>query len=414
VQDGRGFAAELLRTDDAPFVRELVMGVLRRRATLDAVHDGFSRRPAASLDADVLQALRIGLYQLLFLDGVPPHAAVSEAVAVLGPKSKRAYANGVLRAIQRGCSKVDPALDRGGASPTKRFERKGRAVYFFSRPVFPDPSVNLAGWLAAIHSHPELLVRRWLDEVGEERAVQRMESGNVVPELALRPRGGRCDAEQLAEALRSEQVPVMTVSRDPGQDIVVVPSGKTSVFKGRAYRTGLFSVQDPVQMEAVEILAPRPGEVIWDACAAPGGKATQIAEQIQSEGRLLATDADESRLERLRENVQRLGLTNVEIAAHDALSDAPPPGAPADGFDAVLLDAPCSNTAVFGRRPEARWRFEADTPKRLAEKQAHLITSVRRHLKPGGRLIYSICSFEPEEGPAHGLESTRSELVFRG
>lgn len=414
VQEGQGFAAELLRPDDAPFVRELVMGVLRRRATLDAVHDGFSRRRATSLDSDVIQALRIGLYQLLFLDGVPPHAAVSEAVAVLGPKSKRAYANGVLRAIQRGCRKVDPGLDRGGASPTKRFERKGRAVFFFSRPVFPDPSRDLAAWLAAVHSHPRMLVSRWLDDVGEQRTVERMEAANVVPDLALRPRAGRCDAEQLAAALRDEQVPVVVVARDPGRDIVVVAGGKTSVFKGRAYRDGLFSVQDPAQMDAVEILGPRPGESVWDACAAPGGKATQIAEQLEQNGRLVATDADESRLGRLDENVKRLGLKNVDIARHDAFSEAPPPGAPAEGFDAVLLDAPCSNTAVLGRRPEARWRFGDDSAPRLAELQGRLIESARRHLKPGGRLIYSVCSFEPEEGRGHGLESTRSELVFRG
>ena len=205
----------------------------------------------------------------------------------------------------------------------------------------------------------------------------------------------------------------MVVARDPGRDIVVVPGGKASVFKGRAYRDGLFSVQDPVQMDAVEILAPRPGEIVWDACAAPGGKATQIAEHLQQEGRVVATDVNESRLSRLDENVKRLGLTNVDIAAYDAFGEAPPPGAPAEGFDAVLLDAPCSNTAVLGRRPEARWRFRDDSATRLAELQARLIASVRRHLKPGGRLIYSVCSFEPEEGRGHGLEPTRSELVFR-
>jgi 16S rRNA (cytosine967-C5)-methyltransferase len=412
VEKGHGFAADLLRGDDAPFVRELVMGVLRRRGTLDAIHDSFSRRPAKELDDDVRQALRIGLYQLIFLDGVPPHAIVSEAVSILGPKSKRAYANGVLRAIQRETKKSDPELDRGGASPTKRFERKGRAVFFFTRSVFPDPTKDMAGWLAAVHSHPVELVRRWLKEVGEERTIARMEAGNVIPQMVLRPRAGRCDAEELAEALRGDQIPTGVLSRESGLDALIVAPGKWPLFSGKAYRKGLFVVQDPLQMDAAEILAPQEGEVIWDACAAPGGKTTQLAEMLQGTGHVVASDVDGSRLKRVEENVERLGLTNISVLEHDALSETPPPGAPSGGFDAVLLDAPCSNTAVLGARPEARWRWTAETPTRMVELQEQLVASARRQLKPGGRLIYSVCTFEPEEGLGHGLSSTRSELVF--
>lgn len=412
VEKGHGFASDLLRPDDPPFVRELVMGVLRRRGTLDAVHDGFSRRPAADLDDDVRQALRIGLYQLLFLDGVPPHALVSETVDVLGPKSKRAYANGVLRAIQRECKKIDPELDRGGASPRKRFERKGRAVFFFSREVFPDPEKDLAGWLAAVHSHPVDLVRRWLEQVGEQGTIERMEQGNAIPQMILRPRAGRSTAVELAAALRDEQIPSQVLSREHGLDALIAAPGKSPLFSGRAYRKGLFSVQDSSQMDAAELLAPRPDEVIWDACAAPGGKATQLAELLQGSGRVVASDSDASRLKRIEENVERLGLANIEVVEHDALSESPPPGAPEGGFDAVLIDAPCSNTAVLAARPEARWRWNNQTPARMAELQAKLIASARRQLKPGGRLIYSVCTFEPEEGAGHGLKPTRSELVF--
>ena len=169
-------------------------------------------------------------------------------------------------------------------------------------------------------------------------------------------------------------------------------------------------------MDAAEILLEcRPdARTVWDACAAPGGKACQLAERLEGTpgARVLATDSAAARLPRIAENIARLGLTNLTAGAHDLLSDAPPPGAPAEGFDAILLDAPCSNTAVLGARPEARWRLRADTFERVAGQQARMLAAARRWRAPGGVLVYSVCSFEPEEGEGHGLEPTRSPLVF--
>jgi 16S rRNA (cytosine967-C5)-methyltransferase len=195
---------------------------------------------------------------------------------------------------------------------------------------------------------------------------------------------------------------------------VLVRQGEEGLFATRAFRDGLFSVQDVEQMDAAEILAPRTGEVVWDACAAPGGKSTQLAEALElaGSGRIVATDSDAGRLEALRESVARLGLSRLELGVHDALLESPPPGAPARGFDAILLDAPCSNTAVLGRRPEARWRLREETFARMAGLQRRLVAAVARHLAPGGRLVYSVCSLEPEETAGHLLRATRSPLVW--
>jgi 16S rRNA (cytosine967-C5)-methyltransferase len=417
VDRGRN-AADLLTADDSAFVRELTLGTLRRRGTLDAVHDAYSRRRAEDLDPVVRAAVRLGLYQHLFLDGVPPHAIVAATVELLpsgggAAAARRGYVNGLLRTVLRESNKLPEAADRGGASPTKRLHRPGRTVTFFTRPVFPDPARDAVGHLAALHSHPRPLVARWLARVGEAAALARLTAGNATAPLVLRPRAGRTDAEALVKRLAREGVASEVLPRGPGAAAVRVRPGGESALASRAFRDGLFSVQDPEQMDAVEILAPRKGEVIWDVCAAPGGKACQLAEllEVAGGGRVVATDSREARLARLRENVARLGLQNVQVAACDALLDDPP-DRPDAGFDAVLVDAPCSNTAVLSRRPEARWRLEADTFGRLATLQRRLIAACSRHLAPHGRLIYSVCTHEPEEGEAHWLQPTASPFVW--
>ena len=412
VETGEAFAENLLRRDDSPFVRELVYGVLRRQLTLDAVHDAYGKRGAETLDAPVRAAVRLGVYQLLFLDGIPRHAAVSEAVGALKLHSHKAYANGVLRNIVRNCNIMAPDLDRGGASPTKRFERPGRMVCFFTRPVFPDPERGRAAYLATYHSHPEFLVQRWADRVGEEQAVAWMEAGNGVPSLYLRPRAGRAEAPDLVQRLMKEGLTAGVVERDHGPPAVQVVGKTRNLVTGRSFRDGLFSVQDIRQMDAAEVLSPQPNEVIWDACAAPGGKAAHIAELLAGQGRVVATDRFATRLERVRETVDRLGLEGIEVAEHDVLSEEPPPGKPSQGFDAILLDAPCSNTAVLGARPEARWRLKPGTFQEMATTQTRMIEAVRKHLAPGGRLVFSSCSREPEESEQHALTPTRSPLVW--
>ena len=412
------FAAEVLQPGDGRFVRELALGALRRRGTLDCIHSAFGTRPIDELQPDVRAAVRVGLYQLLFLDGVPPHAAVAETVGAVGGPGRH-YVNAVLRTMLRESHRVPEDRDRGGASPTKCLHRPGRSVTFFSRAVFPDPEADRFAYLAAFHSHPRFLVERWVAAMGEEAAVARMEADNQTPPFSLRPRAGRIGASGVVERLAAEGLASFALRRDGATgapDAVLVRQGEEGLFATRAFRDGLFSVQDVEQMDAAEILAPRADEIVWDACAAPGGKATQLAEALEvagaGSGRIVATDSDAARLEALRQSVARLGLSRLELGVHDALLASPPPGAPARGFDAILLDAPCSNTAVLGRRPEARWRLRDETFARMTGLQRRLVAACARHLAPGGRLVYSVCSLEPEETAGHLLRVTRSPLVW--
>lgn len=414
VDEGSAHAGELIRATDPPLVRELVYGVLRRRLTLDTFHDAFGSRAAAELDAPLLQAVRLGLYQLVFLDGVPAHAAVDQTVSAIPLASHRSYTNGLLRGFLRGARRVTPDRDRGGARPIHRFERPGRAVFFFNRDVFADPEGEPARYLAQVHSHPEFLVARWLERLGEEATVARLVAGNEPPTLVLRPRLDRLDAEQLVARLREESVPAGLVERAGRAPGVSVAPPLRALFASATWKRGLCSVQDLRQREAVEILDPRPGELIWDACAAPGGKTTQIAEQLGDESVLIASDASATRLKQVAENLERQQLGGrVRVEQHDLLSEPRPTFAPPDGFDAILIDAPCSNSAVLDRRPEARWRISAESLAGLSELQGRMIGKARELLAPGGRLIYSVCSFEPEEGEQHGLSATDSPFVFR-
>ncbi len=410
------FASEVLTPKDSPFVRELVLGITRRQLTLDTIQNAFGKRSAQSLDPEVAIAIRLGLYQMIFMDGVPVHAAVSESVDTLHKASQKSYVNGVLRGFVRASHRVPADQDRGDAKPSCRLERPGKTVTFFSREVFPDPEKDREAWLASVYSHPAFLVHRWVEREGEAKAIQWMEENNRPAPLVLRPRLGRLDSHGLVERMRGEGVAAGAVTRE-GEEVVEVAAGSRGAFSGKAFKEGLFTVQDPAQMAAAEILAPQKGEMVWDACAAPGGKTTQLGEMIErvGGGQVMATDRSESRLASVAENVHRLGLaSHVTTGVHDLLSGDDPPGKPERGFDAILVDAPCSNAGVLGRRPEARWRLKPEIFEECATRQASLLAAAQKHLAPEGRLVYSVCSLEPEETTGHELEPTRAPNVFLG
>ncbi|MGH7149658.1 MAG: RsmB/NOP family class I SAM-dependent RNA methyltransferase, partial [Planctomycetota bacterium] len=266
----------------------------------------------------------------------------------------------------------------------------GPRRFRFGRDVFPDPSADLADYLAAVHSHPRVLVERWVVRFGEEAARAIFEADNRVPPLTIRVNRMRATRERLLQDLRAlgfearAGVHPLAVRVDPGA---------RGLIDSEPFRAGRFTVQDETAMEAVSLLDPRPGERVLDLCAAPGGKATQIAEALDDKGEILACDVSEDRLARLRENAARLGLRSIRPILRARDSREPP----AEAVDRVLVDAPCSNTGVLARRPEARWRFSTASLRAVTRLQADCLRAGLRTLKPGGRLVYSTCALEPEE-----------------
>ncbi|MEW6744594.1 MAG: transcription antitermination factor NusB [Planctomycetota bacterium] len=419
VGDGRSrrFAVEIIdevdRRDslsprDRRFLTELVLGVLRHLRTLDTLIAGYSRVKVGELHPRVRGALRIALYQIVYLDGIPPHAAVSESVNLVRRKPHhRAFVNAVLRHLLREMKKVDLAEDRGGASPRRRLEVHGRRVCFFPRDVFADPERERIAHLGQVYSQPDWLVWRWQKRYGEAQLLQLFEESNARPSTHLRVNGRRASRAEVLERLQHEGVPAV---EGDGPLCIEVQGPTSALLRSRTFKKGLVTVQGAAAQKVVPLLDPRAGESVLEIGAAPGAKATHLAEHMGGSGGgsglIVAVDRDLLRLARVREACGRLGHTSIRCVAADGRQL---PFFSLEGrFDAVLVDAPCSNTAVLARRPEARWRLGPESLEALAELQLALLLAAAPVLRPGGRLCYSTCSLEPEEN-AGLIERFRGE-----
>lgn len=340
------------------FAHELVSGTLRLQGRLDWILAAHTRQPLGELDAAVRVLLRLGAYQIREANGVAPHAAVYETVELAKQAAPRATSlvNAVLRALQR---QLEPL-------------------------PFPDPLREPLQHLAVRHSHPLWLVERWLARFGFESTAALCAYDNRRPELCLRVNRRRGSREELLQELPGSA---------PGRwspDAVRCGTAAFATLRG-CVEAGLASVQDESGMLVAPLLAPEPGERILDLAAAPGGKACHLAELMDGTGSVYAYDRTAAKLARVRENARRLGLENVIAAEADSRTLRTPQAR------AVLLDAPCSGLGVLARRPDLRWRKgPADLP-RLAAMQLELLGAASRLVEPGGLLVYSVCSFEPEE-----------------
>ncbi len=344
--------AEALAPRDRALLHELVLGTLRRRGAIDAALEPLVSGGLDPLDPPVRAALRLGAHQVLHLR-VPDRAAVSESVDAVRAHAPRA--TGLVNAVLR-------RLAREGAPPE------------------PDPARDPLAWLTRAGSLPSWLAERWLARLGAERAIARARAFLEEPPAAFRFNVRLPDGEARA--------------REAGLD--PEPMSVPGAWRARAGRPsdlaaeGVLHLQDQGS-QLVAHLAAGPGRVL-DACAAPGGKATLIADALGPDVLVVAGERSLPRLRTLAGLVARWGAPNVRTVGADALR--PPFGEP---FDTVLLDAPCSGLGTIGRHPDIRWRCGPGEPERQARRQRMLIQSLARLVKPGGRLVYATCSSEPEE-----------------
>jgi 16S rRNA (cytosine967-C5)-methyltransferase len=350
---------------DAALATELVYGVLRWQRYLDWILGPHSRRALESLDAPVRALLRLGAYQLAFLERVPAFAVVNDAVT-LAPRTPgvKAYVNAVLRAFaRRGAREREPAPPR-------------------------DPLEALA----VRCSHPTWLAARWVARYGREEAEALMRALNERPPLTLRANTLRVTREALAARLAAEEGLEPRATRYAPEGLVVGPGGAPGGW--RAFADGLFAVQDEAAMLVARLLEPRPGTTVADVCAAPGTKTTHLAQLMDDRGRVLAFDREPARLARVGEAAARLGATIVETLEGTVEARAPGFRALCDG---VLVDAPCSNLGVLRRNPDVKWRRRPEDLAACAARQAEILRAAATMVKPGGRLVYATCSLEPEE-----------------
>jgi 16S rRNA (cytosine967-C5)-methyltransferase len=367
---------------------QLVYGVLRRRGTLSAIVRPFVTRDLHLVEPWVWDVLALGAYQLLLLTHIPPHAALYETVELAGwcgRRSAKGFLNAVLRKV------VDLATDVMTTSPAAEALPLEQGRYRrLARPVLPSPETDPVQYLSVAFGLPDWLAARWSARWPAEEC-RRLGFWFAGPApLTLRVNRLRIDRHSFVQACAQAGI-----AAEPGEQAQAVRLAEhVPVRDLPGYLQGWFSVQDESAMLTASALSPAPGSRVLDLCAAPGGKTTHLAELMQDQGEVLACDVDERRLQTVRELAARLGLTCIRTRCIDT---ARPASVPAGPFDAVLVDVPCSNTGVLGKRPEARWRLKPEDIAELAALQGGLLRLGVERLRPGGSLVYSTCSIEPDE-----------------
>ncbi len=364
---------------DRAFAMELVYGVLRRQETLDWRLEPALKKPLLRLPLMVQMLLRMGMYQLFYMDRVPASAAVNESVNLA--KANKAQLgrdwSGLVNAVLRTVTRL----------PERPFSD-----------LQPDPAVALSIRYAV----PQWLCARWVEQLGVEKAEAACQTASAVPALTVRVNRQRVSRDAFLEQLCHEGIAARPTTVSPGG--VILEEGRT-VTAIPGFQEGLFYIEDEAAQLVPLLLDPQPDERILDVCAAPGGKATHLADLMSNRGQIVAMDRHAVRLQVVKENCQRLGATIIVPVVGDARElgivvshqGGDPQVPPLGVFDRVLVDAPCSGVGVLRRHPDAKGKKDTGLFARHQTLQAEILERASTVLRPGGVLVYSTCSTEPEE-----------------
>ena len=354
---------------DRRFVTELVYGAVKAGKTLDWILRRYVNRPLGKMPPMICHILRLGLYQIFFMDKVPASAACNEAVELAkkyGHAGTVKLVNAVLRTAVREPEKA----------------------------AFPSGKGHATEQLALSAQHPVWMVKRWIRTFGYEETVQLCDFNNRQAILSLRTNTLKICREELLAQLQQEGAAAEASEWAPEGILCRTHPALDSMA---SLQTGLFQVQDESSMQAAYVLAPEPGEFVIDACSAPGGKTTHIAALMKNQGRILALDVYDHKLARIQENAKRLGIDIIETRLQDAREIGT---LYANQADRVLVDAPCSGLGVLRRKPDARWKKSEELLSELPMLQGAILQSAAAAVRPEGILVYSTCTIEKEENEA--------------
>jgi 16S rRNA (cytosine967-C5)-methyltransferase len=351
--------------------QRLAFGAVQRRGTADAAIERLAERSLRLLDPPVVAALRLGLYELLFADGTPDHAAVDQAVELV-KSAGAAHAAGLVNAVLR---------------------RAGREREKLTETLLGDDSTPESAAIA--HSAPLWLARMWWEELGPESARALLAACNKPAELGL-----------CVNTLRRDREAMLTILSEGGLDAqpaegpwplappeAIVTAGRTGAMVPERVAAGELTPQSRGSAAVIEVLDPQPGEHVLDLCAGPGIKTGQIAARMGDRGEVIAVEQEPGRAGEVAEQARRLGLRSVTVIEADAAATGM-----ASGFDRVLVDPPCSDLGALASRPDARWRKSPRTIERLVELQGQILLRGLEALRPGGTLVYSTCTISRREG----------------
>lgn len=352
-----------LNAKDAALLTEITYGTLQRQMTLDYFLQPFLKN-VKKIESWVIQLLRLTVYQMVYLDKIPDHAALNEAVELAkrrGHKGIAGLVNGVLRNIQR--SGV-PSLD-----------------------AITDPAEKIS----IETSHPKWLVKRWINQLGLEKTREMCMLNLTAPLQTARVNTLKATREEVVHMLREEGFEVEESPFIP----VAIKSKRGNLARSQAFKDGYLTIQDESSMLAAYTLGANQDETILDACAAPGGKSTHIAESMKNQGKLVSLDLHDHKVKLIRENASRLGLENITAKALD--SRTVQEHFDAESFDRILLDAPCSGLGVMRRKPDMKYTKKQEDLHNLHSIQMNLLNAAAPLLKKGGILVYSTCTIDKQE-----------------
>ena len=378
--------AHRLSTSERAAAVDIASGIVRRRRTIDAILRSQISRPRHQVENHVSRVLQLGVYQLVF-GRTPDHAAVDSTVGLcrlLDRERWTKFVNGVLRGVGRLLT--PDVFDHVTPDSVPLQGGQWRKLV---KPVLADRDVQFAEWLAEAFSLPDALANRWAARLSSDDAISAGFHSLESPRITLRVNKLRAQISEVHQQLTNHGCLVHAALQPNSLALI----GGSRIERLPGFSEGFWSVQDESAMGAAQLLNPKSGERILDMCSAPGGKTCHAAELSDDNASIIACDVSESRLDRVRENADRLRLQSISTCLVTRDGDGIPDGP----FDAVLVDVPCSNTGVLGRRPEARWRFNERELQDLVPLQTRLLIQACERIRPGGRVVYSTCSIEPEE-----------------
>ncbi|TCO78981.1 16S rRNA (cytosine(967)-C(5))-methyltransferase RsmB [Marinisporobacter balticus] len=350
---------------DRRLITELVYGVLENKIYLDFMIGKLSKIKMKKIDPKVLNILRMGLYQLIYLDKIPSFAAVNESVKLVKKIDFKAsgFVNGILRNFIR--------------------DRENIKV--------PTLSENQVMHLCITYSHPKWMVESWLKEFGQDFTIALLKANNETPKLSVRMNTLKTTKKELVEKLIRQGIDVF---EDTYVEEAIHIGNLKNIAEMEIYKEGFFQIQDESSMLVAHVLDPKPGEFVIDVCAAPGGKTTHIAQLMKNKGKILARDIYEHKLKLINDNAKRLGIEIIKTEVFNAKETDENLYGQADK---VLVDAPCSGLGIIRRKPELKYNKKPEDTKQLAKLQLDILNNASNYVKKDGILVYSTCTIESQE-----------------
>ena len=384
-----------LSKKDRALLQAIVYGVLRWRARLDWIVAYFSATRLNRIDPKVMNILRLGLFQIIYLDRIPVSAAVNTSVEMAKSVTKPyvvGFVNGLLR----------------------------NAATKYQQVSYPDAYQDPLLALAVQKSFPDWIVKRWLNRFGFENTGLLCDAVNTIPPITIRCNTLKTDRKTLLKRVEKDVEQAENTTYSP--DGIFLFNPKRSIGKMKAFENGMFQVQDEAAQLVTLLLQPQPGDTVLDACAGLGGKTGHLAQMMGNRGMLIAMDYNEKKLSRLMTEMYRLEISMVKTRIHDL--NVPPDYESMGKFDRILLDAPCSGLGVLRRNPDGKWHTKEQDLIRQSRRQALFLNNLAHLIKPNGILVYCVCSMEPEENesviidflnthPNFAIENNRTKLPVK-